>query len=93
MTMPPYPVLCYSPGCEQLACFKIAARWSDGVTHELKTYSLSCESCVAKLLAEAKRKQESCRLSVGETLESPGIFELSRGQRDRTLMRRTELEG
>ena len=37
MPMPPYPVLCYRPGCGKPAVYKIAARWSDGVTEELTT--------------------------------------------------------
>ena len=46
MPMPPYPVLCSCPCCGQPAVYKIAARWSDGVTQELKTYALSCEACL-----------------------------------------------
>ena len=53
MPMPPYPVLCYAPGCTRPAAFKVAARWSDGVTGELKTYSLACPDCLAKLFAAA----------------------------------------
>src|SRR5262249_39941070 len=32
MPMSPYPVICYRPGCGRPALYKIAARWSDGVT-------------------------------------------------------------
>jgi hypothetical protein len=92
MTMPPYPVLCYAPGCGRPAHFKIAARWSDGVTHELKTYSLACPGCLAGLFAEARRKQPRCRLSAGESLESPAIYELTHGARDQELVRREALE-
>lgn len=92
MTMPPYPVICYAPGCGQPARFKIAARWSDGITHELKTYSLACEKCLTKLLADARKKQAECRLTTGETLEPPGIYEWTKGQRDRQLSRRSDLE-
>ena len=92
MTAPPYPVLCYSPGCGQPARFKIAARWSDGVIHELKTYSLACPNCLAKFLAEARQKQPRCRLASNETLEPPAVYELSRGARDQELIRREDLE-
>ena len=92
MTMPPYPVLCYAPGCGRPAHFKIAARWSDGVTHELKTYSLACPDCLPGLFAKAAVKQRACRLAAGETLEPPGVYELTRGARDQQLVRRPELE-
>jgi hypothetical protein len=92
MPMPPYPVLCYTRGCGQPARYKIAARWSDGVTQELKTYALACESCLAEALRSARAKQAVCRLTQGETLETPGVYELVRGQRDQQLRRREDLE-
>jgi hypothetical protein len=92
MTMPPYPVCCYRPDCGRPAVYKIAARWSDGVTHELKTYALSCEECLAEWLRASRAKQAACRLAPGETLEPPGVYELARGQRDRELTRRADLE-
>ena len=38
------------------------------------------------------RAKQACRLTRGETLDVPGIYELARGQRDRHLVRRTDLE-
>ncbi len=92
MPMPPYALLCYQPGCRQPARFKIAARWSDGHTQELKTYGLACEACLATWFQRALARQKVCRLARGETLEVPGIFELVRGQRDRERVRRLDLE-
>ncbi len=92
MPMPPYPVLCYTARCDRLAVYKIAARWSDGVTGELKTYCLTCEECLAESFRRSRRKQAACRTAPGETLELPGIYVLTRGQRDRQLERRTDLE-
>lgn len=92
MPMSPYPVLCYAQGCGRPATFKIAARWSDGATHELKTYSLACPDCLDQLLAVAKAKRTACRLAQGETLEPPAVYNLSRGVRDRELVRRPDLE-
>jgi hypothetical protein len=92
MSLPPYPVLCYRPGCGQTAVFKIAAKWSDGTTYELKTYSLCCEACLPGQLADAKRRHAVCRTAPGETLEPPGVYELTRGTRDRQLVRRTDRE-
>lgn len=90
--MPPYRLLCYTPGCGQPAQYKIAARWSDGVTEELKTYSLTCADCLPAWLRRSCEKQRTCRRARGETLEPPGVYELERGQRDRQLVRRPELE-
>jgi hypothetical protein len=92
MPMPHYAVHCYRPGCTQLAVYKIAAGWSDGVTQELKTYALCCSDCLAELYQGSCRKQAACRLAPGETLERPGIYEMVRGKRDRHLVRLAELE-
>jgi hypothetical protein len=90
--MPPYPVLCYAKGCSREAAYKIAARWSDGITSELKTYFLACPECLATLYESAKAKKAACRLAEGETLGEPGVFELTHGRRDRELVRRADLE-
>ena len=92
MPMPPYPVSCYAPGCSHPAAYKVAARWSDGVTHELKTYSLACPECLRTLAAVAAVKRAACRLAPGETLDDTGIYELHCGERDKVLKRRTDLE-
>ena len=79
--MPPYPVLCSRPGCVHPARVKIAARWSDGTTHELKTYYLACDGCVSELLPQARAKRQACRLTAGETLDEPAVYELRPGGR------------
>jgi hypothetical protein len=90
--MPPYPIYCYRRGCGRLAVYKIAARWSDGVTGELKTYALSCPECLADWYRRSLQKQQACRTAPGETLEPPGIYHLERGHRDQQLQRLPELE-
>jgi hypothetical protein len=90
--MPPYPVLCYTPQCGQRAQYKIAARWSDGATQELKTYALTCAACLAKSFQRSLVQQAVCRLAPGESLEVPGIYELAHGRRDQHLQRRGDLE-
>jgi hypothetical protein len=90
MPMPPYQVLCCNGDCKNPAAFKIAARWSDGVVAELKTYALSCEDHLRACFQRAREK--ACRLTTGETLEPPGIYSLQRGQRDQALERLTDLE-
>jgi hypothetical protein len=92
MPMPPYPVLCYRQGCGRPAVYKIAARWSDGITQELKTYALSCPECLAGWFRHSRQRQAACRKAPGETLEAPGIYELHRGRRDQQLVRRDDLE-
>ena len=92
MPMSPYPILCYRPECSVPAVFKIAARWSDGTTYELKTYALTCAACLPELFASAVGRQAVCRLTVGETLDAPGVYDLTRGSRDRALSRRTDIE-
>jgi hypothetical protein len=87
-----YPVRCCTRGCEELALYKIAARWSDGVTQELKTYALICSGCLAQAFRASRAKQAACRRAPGETLESPGIYELVRCRRDPQLIRRDDLE-
>jgi hypothetical protein len=72
--------------------YKIAARWSDGVTEELKTYALSCPDCLADWFRRSREKQKACRLAPGEILEPPGIYQLASGQRDRQLQRQSDLE-
>jgi hypothetical protein len=92
MLLSSYPIRCYSPGCNALALYKIAARWSDGITQELKTYALTCEACLAESFRRSRLKQAACRLAPGETLEAPGVYELVRGRRDPQLIRREDLE-
>ena len=76
MPMPQYPVTCSRPDCGAAARVKIAARWSDGTTHELKTYYLACAACAAELLTAARAKRKACRLTVGETLDEPAVYDL-----------------
>lgn len=90
--MPPYPLICYQKGCGQSAVYKIAARWSDGITSELKTYGLSCADCLPEWFQRSRKKQAACRTVAGETLERPGIYKIARGQRDKKLERLSDLE-
>jgi hypothetical protein len=87
-----YPVLCYTPNCDKRAEYKIAARWSDGVTQELKTYALCCEGCLADWFARTRDKHLQCVRANNETLDPPGIFQIVHGKRDRQLERLPEKE-
>jgi hypothetical protein len=90
--MSAYPVHCTRPGCVRPAVYKIAALWSDGATEELKTYALACAECLPAAYRVSRDKPSACRLAPGETLETPGIYVLTRGCRDRALQRRPDLE-
>jgi hypothetical protein len=92
MPMPPYSIPCQSHGCDQLAQYKIAARWSDGITGELKTYALTCSHCLSEAFRRSILKQAACRMAPNETLESPGIYALMRGRRDAQIERLRDLE-
>jgi hypothetical protein len=92
MPMPPYAVLCYTPGCGRPAAYKIAAEWSDGLTRELKTYGLCCAECVPAWFARARERKGACRAAPGETLGEAHVFRIQRGQCDQRLERMTELE-
>jgi hypothetical protein len=92
MPMPPYLISCSRPGCGKPAIYKIAARWSDGVTQELKTYALTCAECLPECFRRSREKQAACRLAPGETLEPPGIYSLERGRRDAQIVRLADLE-
>jgi hypothetical protein len=92
MSLRDYIIRCYTRDCPREAKYKIASRWSDGVTGELKTYSLCCAECLPERFRDSLRKQAACRLAMGETLEAPGIYEIVRGRRDQQLTRLPELE-
>lgn len=88
----PYQVLCYEPGCTCPAEFKIAARWSDGLTSELKTYGLTCAEHLQAWFHRALAQQAACPLVDEEILETPGIYRLVAQQTDKELKRLLDLE-
>jgi hypothetical protein len=90
--LPSYEVRCTRPACSRPAVYKIAARWSDGSTEELKTYALCCAECLSEAYRSSRAKLRECRTARGETLEAPGIYLLARGRRDQALERRPDLE-
>ena len=92
MPMPPYQVLCYTPGCGRPAAYKVAAAWSDGVTRELKTYGLTCAECLPAWFRRARQRQAKCRLASGETLDRPGIYRAELGRSDQHLERLADVE-
>ena len=53
------------------AVYKVAARWSDGFTGELKTYSLACKGCLPDLFRQARTKRDRCRLRRAKPWKCP----------------------
>src|SRR5207244_2108135 len=92
MPMPSYPIYCHTKGCKNLAAYRSAGRWSDGLQSELKNYGLCCADCLAAWFHKALAKQKTCQLAPGETLVTPGIYHMERGQRDQQLQRLEHLE-
>lgn len=80
-----YTVHCTSPGCTHVAEYKVAARWSDGITSELKTYALVCLDCLPAQYRKAIDKRIACRLTESETLDEVAVFDLKSGHGGKPL--------
>jgi len=85
MPMPPFIVRCDAPQCQRLAIYKIAARWTDGITAELKTYSLCCADCLAQAYHSAVERHLRCHTTAGETVEHPAVFHYVSATSDQAL--------
>lgn len=92
MPMPTYRIRCYEPNCPADARYKIAARWSDGLTSELKTYGLTCAEHLPAWFHASHAKQRACHKAKNEILDPPGIFQLGSAKSDSELQRLEDLE-
>jgi hypothetical protein len=79
--------LCSAPKCGRPAEFKIAAPWSSGSSHELKSYGLACSAHRDSQLALAQIRRDGLKLAAGETLGAVGLYKLEPGRRDTGLTR------
>ena len=70
-----YQVVCQR--CGEPARLKVASRWTDGHTHELKTYTLVCRACVNDALTDARKRREACVTDHNEIIDAPEVFELT----------------
>ncbi len=86
-----YEVRCTARGCEQPAVYKIAARWTDGVLTELKTYALACREHVALLYGQASQRHAQHKPRPPEQLGPLTVYRWQPGKRDRELVRADEL--
>ncbi len=82
-----YRPSCSAVDCRQPAVYKLAATWSDGSSHELKNYGLTCEFHRDSQLAAARRRHDDLRLSDDETVGPVEIYLLRSGHRDADLTR------
>ena len=78
---------CSAPGCDHPANYKIAAAWSDGISHELKNYGLVCEAHCDSQLTLARSHHQGLRLSDGESVGPVELYVLHTGCRDVELTR------
>ena len=79
-----YAILCTRKDCARPAVYKIAARWSDGTTEELKTYALCCAECLPEAYRLSCEKQKACRTTTGEKLEAPSMPRMEQIERSET---------
>ncbi len=81
--MPPMftkSVHCGSPGCQDLAEYKIAAPWSAGRFSELKTYALGCQAHYANLYREALRRRKVHPPSQEELQGEMAVYKFEKGK-------------
>ena len=82
MTPNPFtkPVTCGSPGCQELAEYKIAAPWSVGRFSELKTYGLACEAHYAASFRDALRRRKIHPPSQEELQGDMAVYKFEKGK-------------
>jgi hypothetical protein len=85
-------VTCSAPGCAEEATYKIAAPWSDGRFHELKTFGFACADHLGEVFRAAEARRRAYTPSQGETIEEIGLYRYEPGKRDRQLQRLWGLE-
>lgn len=85
-------VLCSMPECAEPATYKIAAPWSDGRFHELKTYGFACGNHLGDVFRAAEGRRRTYTPSEGEAVEDIGLYRYEPGKHDRQLQRLWGLE-
>ena len=85
-------IACKEAGCPEPAIYKIAARWSDGVFNELKSYGFACADHLGSVFRAAEARRSIHHPIPGESLGEIQIFRWEPGKRDSQLVRLTGLE-
>ena len=73
-------VSCGTPGCQELAEYKIAAQWSAGKFKELKTYGLACEAHYAQTYRDALRRRKIHTPSPEEAQGEMTVYHFEKGK-------------
>jgi len=87
-----YVIRCQQRGCDEPIRYKVAAEWSDNAFEELKTYALACAEHLEALYRDARRRAGQYKLSEGEQLNAPGIYEFAAEGSALPMERRRDLE-
>ncbi len=77
-----YQPICSAPGCQEAAVYKVAAPWSNGLSHELKNYGLACADHRESQLLIAQQHRELLKVAEEETVGSVQLYQLVPGRRD-----------
>jgi hypothetical protein len=85
-------VRCCHAECREPASYKIAARWSDGRSAELKTYGFACSEHVGAVFRDSEQRRREYTPSPGESIEEIAIYRYDPAKRDRLLQRLWGLE-
>jgi hypothetical protein len=85
-------VRCCHAECREPAAYKIAARWSDGRSAELKTYGFACSEHVGAVFRDSEQRRREYTPSPGESIEEIAIYRYDPAKRDRLLQRLWGLE-
>jgi hypothetical protein len=88
-----YRASCSASRCDQPAVYKIAATWSDGSSHELKNYGLTCAAHRDSGLEAARRRHQGLKLSDQEIVGPLEVYVLRSACRDAELIRFRDRSG
>lgn len=72
-----YAAACSWPGCSEAPRYKIAAPWSHGPIHELKSYGLACEGHRKALFARAEEHRKALAIRDDELVGPVEIFPMA----------------
>jgi len=74
------PIPCGTPGCQELAEYKIAAHWSAGKFSELKTYGLACAQHYVQTYRDALRRRKVHPPSPEESQTEMSVYHFEKGK-------------
>ena len=90
--MPSKTVHCSDSKCAEVAIYKIATPWSDGVYTDLKTFGFACADHLGPIFRGAETRRKHYPAHSGESVGDIGIYKFEVGKRDKHLQRLSGLE-